>query len=389
LTRWTAPLLAVCLAATSARADSIRSRQEDLQKVRREISRKSRERREADLKARELEREVERISRELKSSQRSLKEVEKRIRDTERRRSDAENRLWAARLDVKQWNRAVTAEMRRLYERKLAAESARFVELAWRRRLVRDKIAAMSDAVARHAEIKESHEELVTLEKEFEGLREERSKEAEKVREARSRMTGLLATVQGRKAVLENDLQELKVSAKRFETLISDLIREREAKQKSAALAASERERTRTVRKTARGRRHPSPPPDFGKLPWPVEGAVVGRFGKFKHPELDTVVVSNGITIRPAEPSPVRAVAKGEVLYAGEFMGYGLMALLVHPDNLFTIYARLGELNVKKGQKVSVGEILGTSGTDAEDKPAVYFELRLHGEAMDPLVWLK
>jgi murein hydrolase activator len=387
--RGIAALLAAGLAAASVGADAIRSRQEDLRKVRQEISRKSRERREADRRAQELEREVERISRELRSSQSSLKDVEKRIRDTERRRSDAENRLWAARLDVKQWNRAVTTEMRRIYERKMAAESSRFVELAWRRRLVRDKISAMSTAVARHAEMKASHDELASLENEFEGLREERSKEADRVREARSRMTGLLATVQGRRAVLENDLQDLRASAKRFEALILDLIREREAAQKSAALAVSERGKTRGGRKGDRERRHASPPPDFGKLPWPVEGSVVGRFGKFKHPELDTVVVSNGITIRPAERSPVRAVAKGEVLYAGEFMGYGLMALLVHPDNLFTIYARLGELSVKKGQKVSVGEVMGLSGMDAEDKPAVYFELRLHGEAMDPLVWLK
>ena len=82
-------------------------------------------------------------------------------------------------------------------------------------------------------------------------------------------------------------------------------------------------------------------------------------------------------------------VAKGEVLYAGEFTGYGLMALVAHPDSLFTIYAHLGELTVKKGQKVSVGEVLGAAGTDAEDRPTVYFELRLHGEAMDPLLWLE
>ncbi len=396
--RFFSTALAVLLAVSPLLGDAISSKREDLRRLKRELTRKDRERRQTDRRARELEGEVERISRELRSSGRSLKNVEKRIRETERRRSDAENRLWAARLDVKQWNRTLSEEMRFMYERRLAAENARFVELAWRRSLVREKAAAMSDAMARHEEIKASHEELVAVKAEFEELRQEREKEADRVREAKSRMTALLDTVQGRKAVLENDIQELKASAKRFETLILDLIRQRQEQEAAAAKAAAAREKKEEKKEKSRGRKSrrasraasaAAAAPDFGKLPWPVEGAVVARFGKFKHPDLDTYVVSNGIKIRPAEASSVRSVAKGEVLYSGEFLGYGLMALVAHPDNLFTIYAHLGELKVKKGQKVSVGEVLGASGTDEENRPVVYFELRLHGEAMDPLLWLK
>jgi septal ring factor EnvC (AmiA/AmiB activator) len=383
-------LAVVLLLSAPAAADVIDSRQKDLERVKKEISRKREEKRKTETRAQELEREVGRISGELRSSQRSLKDVEKRIRETERRRAEAEDRLWAARLDVKQWNRTLSEDLRRFYERCAVGRDARFWELTLRRRLVNDKVSAMSDAVAKHSEFKELHAELAAAKADFERLHDERAQEADRVREAKSGMTRLLATVQGRRAVLENEIEELKASAHRFEKLIQDLIREREAREAREAAARAKAEAAAGKKKARVKSRKKTPSlADFGKLPWPVTGAVVGRFGKFKHPELDTFVVSNGVTIRPEAHAPVRAVAKGEVLYAGEFMGYGLMALVAHPDSLFTIYAHLGELKVKKGQKVSVGEILGTAGSDAQDRPMVYFELRLHGEAMDPLLWLE
>jgi septal ring factor EnvC (AmiA/AmiB activator) len=375
-------------------ADVISSRQEDLKRLKRRISQKQRERDQADEKEREISQEVSRISKELRSSRRSLKDVEQRIKETESRKADAEQRLWAANLDVGQWNGMLSAELRRLYERRAAAESGRFLEIEWRRRLARDKAAAMSDAVRRHDEIRSDHEALVAVESEFQDLKRRREEDEERVRQAKKDMTNLLATVQGRRAVIEDDLKELDASAKKFEKLIMDLIRERQ--EREAARAEAERQRAAQERKksgrkavAAAAKAPAAGPADFGKLPWPIEGAVVERFGKFKHPELDTVVVSNGIKIRPAHAGPVRAVGKGEVLFAGEFMGYGLMALVAHPDNLYTIYAQMGELKVKKGQRVSVGEVVGSSGTDAEDRPVFYFELRLHGEAMDPLLWLR
>jgi murein hydrolase activator len=380
-------LAALLLAPGAARADTLSKRQHELRVLQDKITEKNRERRKTDMRARELQEEVSRISGELRSSRRALKEIDGKLRETEKRRADAENRLWAARLDVKQWNRTLSADLRALYERRLAAGSGRFVELAWRRRLAEDKVAGMTAAVARHAENRAFHDEIIGVKNELESLKGRRASEADRARDSAKEMEGVLETVQGRRAVLQEEIQELNASAKRFETLIRDLVLERE-RRAAAAAAKPEREKPEGRKASARARRKPAAGlPDFGKLSWPIAGSVVERFGKFKHPELDTVVVSNGIKIRPAQPGPVRAVAAGEALYAGEFMGYGLMALVAHPDNLFTIYAHLGELSVKKGQKVSVGEALGRSGTG--DDRAVYFELRLHGEAMDPLLWLK
>jgi murein hydrolase activator len=116
---------------------------------------------------------------------------------------------------------------------------------------------------------------------------------------------------------------------------------------------------------------------------------VVERFGRSKHPELDTFVFSNGVRLQPAAAAPVRSVEKGEVLYAGQFMSYGLMALVQHPGNLHSVYAHLGQIHVARGQKISVGEAVGSPGQDDAGRPSVYFELRVGGVAVDPLVWLQ
>lgn len=383
--------LALCLLGTAAPrvwADAVSDRQRELRVLQDKITEKNRERRKTNERARELEDEVTRISRELRSSQRSLKDMDEKLRDTEKRRVDAENRLWASRLDLRQWRRTLSDDLARFYERRAAAESSRFVEMAWRRRLLADKIAVVSGAVEKHAELKGSHDDLATAKSEIMTLKGQREVEADRVRDARKEMTRVLDTVQGRRAVLEDELKELRGAAKRFEALIADLIRDRERRFAEQAARQQQQKPRAGAAPRKKPRKAAVDMPDFGQLPWPVRGAVIERFGKFKHPELDTVVVSNGIKIRPEQPGPVRSVAAGEVLYAGEFMGYGLMALVAHDDNLFTIYAHLGELGVKKGQKVSVGESLGRSGKERDDR-AVYFELRLHGEAMDPLLWLK
>jgi murein hydrolase activator len=387
-------LLVLSAAPLLASTDPIASRQQELKRVQRELERKNKERKEADRRAREVAQEVAQISKEWRSSRRALKDAEDRLRRAEKQRAEAEDRLWAARLDVGQWNAVMAREMRILYERRVAAESGRFLELARRRALLQDKAAAAAQARDRHERLKTAHEDVASTEIDLKSLRRRREEEADRVREARKSMTQALTTAQGRKAMLEEEISDLQASARRFESLIQNLIQEkieRETRAK-AEEARKARDRAKTAKK---GKARPAMREEAallagrGKLPWPVDGTVVDRFGKFRHPELDTFVFSNGIKIRPAAPASVRAVSRGEVLYAGEFMGYGLMALVAHPDNLYTIYAHLGRLQVSKGQKVSVGESLGQSGVDAEERPLVYFELRLHGEAVDPLLWLK
>jgi septal ring factor EnvC (AmiA/AmiB activator) len=126
-----------------------------------------------------------------------------------------------------------------------------------------------------------------------------------------------------------------------------------------------------------------------GALPWPVEGRVLAGFGRRKHPRFDTYTAHNGLEIEAAPETPVRAVHEGRIVFADRFRGYGLLVVVDHGGKHHSLYAHLQEVTVAAGQEVAAGEVLGTSGSDLEEGPGLYFEMRYQGRAEDPADWLK
>ena len=131
------------------------------------------------------------------------------------------------------------------------------------------------------------------------------------------------------------------------------------------------------------------PIPAFkGSLPWPVAGRVAVPFGLRKHARFDTYTVQNGIEIEAPADTPVQAVHEGTVVFAERFSGYGLMVVIDHGGKHHSLYAHLGEVAVKPGQKVREGETLGSVGSGV-DGTGLYFEMRFQGRPEDPLGWLR
>lgn len=86
----------------------------------------------------------------------------------------------------------------------------------------------------------------------------------------------------------------------------------------------------------------------------------------------------------------VMAAEDGVVSYAGWAKGYGKVVYVDHRDGYQTRYAHLSEIDVKTGQRVAQGELMGKSGktgnADSPDiLPHLHFEIRKDGESLDPL----
>jgi len=127
-----------------------------------------------------------------------------------------------------------------------------------------------------------------------------------------------------------------------------------------------------------------------GKMPWPVEGKVISRFGTQEHPVYHTQVENKGIEIQAAEGTPVRAVMSGRVVYEGWLEGYGRTVVLDHGNGFFTLYAHASETLVSRNDKVEEGQAIARVGsTDSLLGAALYFEIRQEARALDPLRWLK
>jgi murein hydrolase activator len=129
--------------------------------------------------------------------------------------------------------------------------------------------------------------------------------------------------------------------------------------------------------------------PFRGALPWPLQGIVVGPFGRQQGNAFGGGLVRNGIEISAAEGQPVRAVHEGMVAFAEPFTGYGNLVIVDHGDGAYSLYGHLTSLDVAKGDRADAQAQVGMSGRNPAGNPALYFELRVDGKPVDPLQWLK
>jgi septal ring factor EnvC (AmiA/AmiB activator) len=127
-----------------------------------------------------------------------------------------------------------------------------------------------------------------------------------------------------------------------------------------------------------------------GLLKMPVKGKIVSLFGKFKNTRYDVLNFHSGIEIQTERGEPIQAVYRGKILYADWFKGYGNMIILDHGDSYYTVYAHIEEVFKAVGDVVEAGEVMATVGDSGSmTGPKLYFEVRHHGKALDPLQWLE
>jgi murein DD-endopeptidase MepM/ murein hydrolase activator NlpD len=138
---------------------------------------------------------------------------------------------------------------------------------------------------------------------------------------------------------------------------------------------------TQSIPQTPKTAEAASDKPDFR---WPARGRVISGFGS-KGGNGD------GIAIAVPEGTPVKAAEGGTIAYAGEELkGYGKLVLVRHDNGYVSAYAHNGELNVKRGDKVSRGQTIAKSGaTGNVTSPQLHFELRKGSTPVDPTKYLE
>jgi murein DD-endopeptidase MepM/ murein hydrolase activator NlpD len=126
-----------------------------------------------------------------------------------------------------------------------------------------------------------------------------------------------------------------------------------------------------------------------GDLDWPVEGALLARFGRQRQSKFGTVLPRTGVEIAAAEGRPVAALHEGRIVFADQFAGLGRLVIVDHGSGAFSLYGHLGAMSVQRDDTVARGSRVGTVGRTPSGAEAVYFELRIDGHPVDPLEWLK
>jgi len=127
-----------------------------------------------------------------------------------------------------------------------------------------------------------------------------------------------------------------------------------------------------------------------GKLPPPVTGTLVLKFGEIAKDGLGKGEKAKGITVATASDAEVHAVYKGKVVFAGYKRGFGNMVIIDHGFNYYTVTSRLDTIMAKEGDNVAQGALIGSTGDMATlFARGLYFEIRTGSTQLDPVQWLK
>jgi murein DD-endopeptidase MepM/ murein hydrolase activator NlpD len=124
----------------------------------------------------------------------------------------------------------------------------------------------------------------------------------------------------------------------------------------------------------------------------PVVGEVefTSGFGVRSDPFLGRPAMHTGLDFRAQTGDPVRATANGKVASSGWAGGYGRMVEIDHGNGLSTRYGHLSEIDVKIGDTVRIGQVIGAVGsTGRSTGPHLHYETRIDGEAVDPQKFLR
>jgi len=124
----------------------------------------------------------------------------------------------------------------------------------------------------------------------------------------------------------------------------------------------------------------------FANLVFPiVAGKVTSNFGTRRHPITKTVKHHDGIDIGVPSESYVRTVARGVVVFAGRYSGYGNLVTILHAEGYTSHYGHLNSFSVKIGESLKPGDVIGRVGrTGRATGPHLHFEWRLNGNPIDP-----
>jgi len=127
-----------------------------------------------------------------------------------------------------------------------------------------------------------------------------------------------------------------------------------------------------------------------GKLPWPVKGKVLHKYGKQHDSRLKTTINNTGIDIKAKSGEDVRAVFIGLVSTITYLSGFGNTVILDHGDGYYTVYAHLEEFFVEPDQLVDAGDVIGLVGDSGSlEGSKLHFAVFANQTTENPQKWLR
>lgn len=127
-----------------------------------------------------------------------------------------------------------------------------------------------------------------------------------------------------------------------------------------------------------------------GRLSYPLKnGRISTKFGEQPHPTIKGVMISNnGIDFTSSQPDDILCVYDGEVVGVTYVPGFRNMVIVKH-GSYYTVYSKLAEAYVSRGDKVLKNQKLGKVDKGENGQIELHFELWRDKNKMDPQPWFR
>ena len=213
-------------------------------------------------------------------------------------------------------------------------------------------------------------------------LLNEKKKEGSNLEQDKKERTNILSIIKRDKSKLEKSRSTKTQIITEMEVLIKKLYTDKEAmKKREAELARIRAEQNRaTTGNFAKMK---------GRLPWPVQGQIIGKFGISRNPETGVVIENVGIDIKAKSGTPVKSVLDGVVSTITYIRGHGNLIIIDHGGGFSTVYAQIDDISVYENEYVQKGSTIATVVNPENNNPEIlHFEVWGNQQKLNPQIWL-
>ncbi len=354
-----------------------------LKKLNSEINKKKKKQREAKKKERSILSALERIDRRSRLYRKEARLLEAEIGEKEQEEAALSSKVTVLKGEIEKSRHLISKRLRTLYKEKQSGglkilfASKNYSDLLrtlhYLNTAAKKEDEILSEFKTNHGELSEKKDRL----QEVKGrLLADRSALANKLAESRGerkQKKRFLSRVKRERSFYKKAISEMTESSQQVRSLIGRLQKEKKTRASTSTKSPAN--------KFSRAR---------GRLAWPNDGRIVSRYGRQKHPRFDTMINKKGIELSPGQGGAVRNIFDGTVVYADWFRGYGMMIMIDHGENYYSLYAHLEKLLVGIGDRIKTRRVIGQiGGTGLSQGSKLYFEIRHKGKAINPTSWLK